>query len=159
MLKCKSYERVKAAADDNLTVAKLQVFSYIASLFQPLLTFYQKDAPLFPFLYQDLKAMLKTLLSVIVYTSLRKETRILAILQKIRYEHILTIYEGLRRPRWSQFASEIYKVDTSVRHLQRRYLELPPLRIVSIVDSIVTSSVPISLENTKTTRTRLKLYI
>ena len=30
----------------------------------------------------------------------------------------------------------------SVRHLQRRYLELPPLRVVSIVDSIVTSSVP-----------------
>ena len=47
----------------------------------------------------------------------------------------------------------------SVRHLQRRYLELPPLRVVSIVDSIVTSSVPISLENIKTTRTRLRLYI
>ena len=44
----------------------------------------------------------------------------------------------------------------SVRHLQRRYLELPPLRVVSIVDSIVTNSVPISLENT---RTRLRLYI
>ena len=42
----------------------------------------------------------------------------------------------------------------SVRHLQRRYPELPPLRVVSIV----TSSVPISLENTKTTRTRLRLY-
>ena len=28
----------------------------------------------------------------------------------------------------------------SVRHLQRRYLELPHLRVVSIVDSIVTSS-------------------
>ena len=41
----------------------------------------------------------------------------------------------------------------SVRHLQRRSLELPPLRVVSIVDSIVTSSV--SHENTKTTRTRL----
>ena len=38
----------------------------------------------------------------------------------------------------------------SVRHLQRRYLKLPPLRGVSIVDSIVTSSVPIPLENTKT---------
>ena len=38
----------------------------------------------------------------------------------------------------------------SVRHLQRRYLELPPLRVVSIV----TSSVPISLKSTDTTRTR-----
>ena len=47
----------------------------------------------------------------------------------------------------------------SVRHLQRRYLELPSLRVVSIVDSIVTSSVPRSLENTKTTRTRLGLDI
>ena len=44
----------------------------------------------------------------------------------------------------------------SVRHLQRRYLELPPLRVVAIVDSIVTSSVPISLENIKTT---FRLYI
>ena len=41
----------------------------------------------------------------------------------------------------------------SVRHLQRRYLKLPPLRVVSIV----TSSVPISIENTKTTRTRLQV--
>ena len=39
----------------------------------------------------------------------------------------------------------------SVRHLQRWYLQLPPLHVVSIV----TSKVPISLENTKTTRTRL----
>ena len=46
-----------------------------------------------------------------------------------------------------------------VRHLQRRYLELPPLRVVSIVDSIVTGSIPISLENIKTTRTRLRVYI
>ena len=44
----------------------------------------------------------------------------------------------------------------SVRRLQRRYLELPPLRVVSIADSIVTSSVPVALENTKTTRTRLR---
>ena len=26
----------------------------------------------------------------------------------------ISIYEGLRRPRWSHFASEIYKVDTMV---------------------------------------------
>ena len=45
----------------------------------------------------------------------------------------------------------------TVLHLQRRYLELPLLRVVSIVDSIVTCSVPISLENTKTTGTRLRL--
>ena len=29
----------------------------------------------------------------------------------------------------------------SVRHIQRRYLELPSLRVVSIVDSIVTGSI------------------
>ena len=44
--------------------------------------------------------------------------------------------------------------NNSVQHLQRLYPELPPLRVVSIV----TSSVPISLENTNTTRTRLRLY-
>ena len=48
----------------------------------------------------------------------------------------------------------------SARHLKRQHLEeLPPLRVVSIVDSIVTISVPILLEDTKTTRTRLRLYI
>ena len=70
-----------------------------------------------------------------------------------------SIYEGLRRP-WSQYASEIYKVDTIVYDTYNvEYLELPPLRVVSIVNSIVTSSVPISLENTKTTRTRHRQYI
>ena len=33
-----------------------------------------------------------------------------------RYEFTqVSIYEGLRNPRWSQFASEIYKVDTIVQ--------------------------------------------
>ena len=42
---------------------------------------------------------------------------------------------------------------TRVRHLQRRYLELPPLRVVS-------SSVPISLENTKKkNRTRMHNHV
>ena len=72
--KCKSYTNVKDAAGDNLTVVKLQIFSYIASLFEPYLTFYQKDVPLFPFMYQDLKVMLKALLSVIVKPSLLKDT-------------------------------------------------------------------------------------
>ena len=34
-----------------------------------------------------------------------------------------------------------------VRRLQRRYLELPPRRVVSIVDSIVTSSAELKVTN------------
>ena len=41
----------------------------------------------------------------------------------------------------------------SVWHLQRQYMELTPLRVVSVI----TSSVPMPLENTKTTRTRLQV--
>ena len=66
-----------------------------------------------------------------------------------------SIYEGLRRLRWYQFASEIYKVDTIVYGTYNVGTWSFHLRVVSIV----TSSVPISLENTKTTRTRLRLYI
>ena len=43
-----------------------------------------------------------------------------------------------------------------LRHTQH-WTHNTELCVVSIVDSIVTNSVPISLENTKTTRTRLRL--
>ena len=33
--KCKSFESVKEAAEDELTAAKLSFFSYLASIFQP----------------------------------------------------------------------------------------------------------------------------
>ena len=102
------------------------------------------------------------LLSIVLikykYLNFAEGSRILTILT-----YSYTIKINIRRVAETQMVSvrkrNIQGRYNSIRHLQRRYLELPPLRVVSIVDSIVTSSVPISLENTKTTRTRLRLYI
>ena len=56
---------------------------YIAGLLQPLLAFYQSNVPLLPFMYPDIKAMLKTLLAVIVNPTLLKDSSSAAMLLKI----------------------------------------------------------------------------
>ena len=59
----------------------------------------------------------------------------------------------IRRVAETQMVS-VHKRNIQGRYNSVRHPELPSLRVVSIV----TSSVPISLENTKSTRTRLRLY-
>ena len=49
----KSYEDVKKAVDDSLTMVKLSCFSFFASLFQPFLLKYQTNNPMMPYLYPD----------------------------------------------------------------------------------------------------------
>ena len=80
---CKSYTDVKAATHDILTVEKLQGFSYIASLLLPTLLINQKDCPLLPFLFQDLKNMVKVLLSIIVKPTILEEKKKAAVMLKI----------------------------------------------------------------------------
>ena len=64
--KSKSYSNLKSAVLDDFTVAKLQCFSYIASKVEPYLKMYQTDNPMIPYMYFDLKTMLKDLLEIIV---------------------------------------------------------------------------------------------
>ena len=64
--KCKSYFNLKSAVLDDFTVAKLQCFSYITSKVEPYLKMYQTDNPVIPYMYFDLKMMLKDLLEIIV---------------------------------------------------------------------------------------------
>ena len=45
--KCQSYENVKVAVNDNLTIVKLEFFAYIASIMEPFLKSYQSDNPIF----------------------------------------------------------------------------------------------------------------
>ena len=47
--KCKSYDNVKNAANDNFMAVKVQFFSYIAGILQPFLKSYQSDDPMLPF--------------------------------------------------------------------------------------------------------------
>ena len=47
----KSSEDLLTAVNDNLIPAKLQFFSFIASLFKPFLLKYQNEKPMLPFLH------------------------------------------------------------------------------------------------------------
>jgi hypothetical protein len=62
----KSFDAVKGAVEDPLTIAKLSFFSYIASILQPFLEKYQTPKPMIPYLYADLSKVYKSLLDVIV---------------------------------------------------------------------------------------------
>ena len=62
----KSYNTLKTAVLDELVIAKLGFFSYLAGMFKPFLTAYQTDRPMIPFLYGDLFKLLKNIFSVII---------------------------------------------------------------------------------------------
>lgn len=62
----KSYFAVKDAVDDPLIQAKLQCFSYVAGIVEPFLRLYQTDNPMIPYMYFDLKSLVKQLLEMIV---------------------------------------------------------------------------------------------
>ena len=62
----KSYLAVKKGVEDELLVAKLSSFSYIASLLQPYLTKYQTDDPMLPFLGKDLEGLHRSLLLLVI---------------------------------------------------------------------------------------------
>ena len=54
---------MKNAVSDGLTIAELHYYSYIAGLLQLFLQLYQPDYPMLPFLFDDLKGLVKTLLT------------------------------------------------------------------------------------------------
>ena len=62
--KSKSYSNLKWAVLNDFTVAKLQCFSYIASKVAPYLKMYQANPSMIPYMYFDLKTMLKNLLEI-----------------------------------------------------------------------------------------------
>ena len=64
--KSKSFEAVKSAVEDNLTIVKLNVFSYFASLCQPFLKKYQTEKPMIPYMYPDLVQLLHNVLQIVV---------------------------------------------------------------------------------------------
>ena len=79
----KSYFALKAGTGDPLSVAKLKLFSYVASLLQPFLTMYENNAPMIPFLFDDLERMYRNLLELIVDSS---------VLMKCKAGEIVLIY-------------------------------------------------------------------
>ena len=62
----KSYLNVVDAVNDHFITAKLAFFSYLSGLVEPFLEKYQNDKPMLPFMYEDLKMLLKSLLRLVV---------------------------------------------------------------------------------------------
>ena len=73
--KSKSYSNLKSVVFDDFTVAKLQCFSCIASKVESYLKMYQTDNPMIPYMYFDLKTMLKDLLEIIVEPEVIQECK------------------------------------------------------------------------------------
>lgn len=59
---CKSFENVQNHIKDKLLPIKLNIFLSVAKLFQPFLEKYQTDKPMIPFLADDLKKIIVSLL-------------------------------------------------------------------------------------------------
>ena len=60
------YERVLKGNKDELTLAKLNFFGYIASLLQNIIVIYQADAPMIPFVFEDLFSTTKSLMGLVI---------------------------------------------------------------------------------------------
>lgn len=60
--KTQSFEQVKDAVQDHLTLVKLQFFVSLAEEFLPFLSKYQTDEPVLPFLCEDLERLLRDLM-------------------------------------------------------------------------------------------------
>ena len=63
---CKSYSKISDAIIDLFTEAKITFFSFICSIVEPYLKKYQREKPMVPFMYVDLKSIAKNLLQLIV---------------------------------------------------------------------------------------------
>ena len=57
---------MKESLDDQLILPKLHFFSYVAGIVEPFLKTYQTDNPMIPYLYFDLKSIVKQLFELIV---------------------------------------------------------------------------------------------
>ena len=61
----KSYEWLVECYSDPLVSVKLHFFSCVASIFEPYLTRFQTDAPMVPFMFDELSATFKKLVGLI----------------------------------------------------------------------------------------------
>ena len=61
---CKSYSKISDAIIDLFTEAKITFFSFICSIVEPYLKKYQREKPMVPFMYVDLKSIAKQLAEI-----------------------------------------------------------------------------------------------
>ena len=63
---CKSYKFVANAVKDELFLARLQFFNYLASMFESFLKLYQADTPMLPHMNGDLLELIKNILRMFI---------------------------------------------------------------------------------------------
>ena len=61
----KSYKSVCAGIEDLFLEAKLKFFCYIAGMIEPYLIKYQTNKPMAPYMYADLRRMLRKLMGIV----------------------------------------------------------------------------------------------
>ena len=62
----KSFLKVQEAVNDEFAVAKFQLFGFVGSLFKPSLTKYQTSWPMLPYMYDELKELVRNVLQLYV---------------------------------------------------------------------------------------------
>ena len=72
---CKSYKNVKDAVEDPFVITKLTFFSFISRIVEPYLKMFQSDKPMVPFLYFELKSVIKSLMELIVKSEVLEECK------------------------------------------------------------------------------------
>ena len=82
-LNCKSYSNLKNGLDDPLIHAKLNFFSYVASIIEPFLKKFQTDKAMVAFLFFELKAIASELLEIVVKSSVIKSCKNIGQLKEI----------------------------------------------------------------------------
>ena len=77
----KSFDNVKKTVTDPLSEAKISCFSFICSLVEPYLKKCQADKPKVPFIYTELKSLLRNLLQLFVKPDVLNKVRLVCKLE------------------------------------------------------------------------------
>ena len=85
--KSKSYVNLHDGVIDLFTPAKLNIFSYIATIFQPFFTLYQTDNPVVPFLYDNLMKLVKKITLLIFKPDVVNPCTTVSAIEKIDFDN------------------------------------------------------------------------
>ena len=93
---------IKSTVSNDLAIAKLCYFSYIARLLQLLFRLYQTDQPMLSFLFDNLKGLVKTLLANIINPSVHEKSKAVWELLDIKLDDqkILKFKSNYKRTSW-----------------------------------------------------------
>ena len=80
---CKSYDNLFDAMQDPFMISKLMFFSFICGLVEPYLKVFQSNCPMLPFIYSEVKSVIKSLLSLIIKSSVIEKSKTATDLKNI----------------------------------------------------------------------------